>query len=95
MIPDAAVIQAPARLIQSTCRRSGNKTRTSKRVVEFRSAEFVLIGEDVTMSITLPGESPEYRAARDDLLAKEIELRRAMEAVAVARRGGARRSGGS
>ncbi|MDQ3428091.1 MAG: DUF899 family protein [Gemmatimonadota bacterium] len=47
------------------------------------------------MSITLPGESPEYRAARDDLLAKEIELRRAMEAVAVARRGGARRSGGS
>jgi predicted dithiol-disulfide oxidoreductase (DUF899 family) len=38
------------------------------------------------MSITFPGESPEYRSARDRLLAKEIDLRRAMEAVAVARR---------
>jgi predicted dithiol-disulfide oxidoreductase (DUF899 family) len=39
------------------------------------------------MSIELPGESPEYRAARLRLLEGEIELRRAMEAVAVARRG--------
>lgn len=38
------------------------------------------------MSIAFPGESPEYRAARDRLLAQELELRRAMEAVAVARR---------
>jgi predicted dithiol-disulfide oxidoreductase (DUF899 family) len=38
------------------------------------------------MSITFPGESPEYRAARDRLLAREVELRRAMEDVAVARR---------
>jgi predicted dithiol-disulfide oxidoreductase (DUF899 family) len=38
------------------------------------------------MGITLPGESPEYRAARDRLLEKEIELRRAMEAVAAQRR---------
>jgi predicted dithiol-disulfide oxidoreductase (DUF899 family) len=38
------------------------------------------------MSITFPGESPEYRAARDRLLVEEIALRRAMEAVAVARR---------
>ncbi len=38
------------------------------------------------MGITLPGESPEYRAARDRLLEREIELRRAMEAVAAARR---------
>lgn len=38
------------------------------------------------MSITFPDESTEHRAARDRLLAKEIELRRAMEAVAVARR---------
>jgi predicted dithiol-disulfide oxidoreductase (DUF899 family) len=38
------------------------------------------------MGIALPGESPEYRAARDRLLEREIELRRAMEAVAVARR---------
>ncbi|HEV7704803.1 MAG TPA: DUF899 family protein [Gemmatimonadaceae bacterium] len=33
-----------------------------------------------------PKESPEYRAAREKLLAQEIELRRATEAVAVARR---------
>jgi predicted dithiol-disulfide oxidoreductase (DUF899 family) len=38
------------------------------------------------MGITFPGESPEYRAARDQLLAQEIELRRMMEAVAAARR---------
>jgi predicted dithiol-disulfide oxidoreductase (DUF899 family) len=36
--------------------------------------------------ITFPGESAEYRAARDRLLAQEIELRRATEAVAAARR---------
>jgi predicted dithiol-disulfide oxidoreductase (DUF899 family) len=38
------------------------------------------------VSVTFPGESSEYRAARDRLLAQEIELRRAMEAVAAARR---------
>ncbi|HEV2975770.1 MAG TPA: DUF899 family protein [Solirubrobacteraceae bacterium] len=38
------------------------------------------------MGIVLPGESAEYRAARDRLLEQEIELRRRMEAVAVARR---------
>ena len=38
------------------------------------------------MSITFPGESPQYRAARDRLLEQEIEQRRAMEAVAHARR---------
>src|SRR5206468_4883368 len=36
--------------------------------------------------VTFPGESPEYRAARDRLLEQEVELRRATEAVAVARR---------
>lgn len=35
---------------------------------------------------TFPGESAEYRAARDRLLQQEVELRRAMEAVAEARR---------
>jgi predicted dithiol-disulfide oxidoreductase (DUF899 family) len=35
---------------------------------------------------TFPGESPEYRTARDALLEREIALRREMEAVAVARR---------
>jgi predicted dithiol-disulfide oxidoreductase (DUF899 family) len=38
------------------------------------------------LTITFPGESPEYRAARDRLLEQEIELRRATEAVAAARR---------
>jgi predicted dithiol-disulfide oxidoreductase (DUF899 family) len=38
------------------------------------------------VSITFPGESSDYRAARDRLLDQEIELRRATEAVAAARR---------
>ena len=38
------------------------------------------------MSIRFPGETGEYRAARDRLLEQEIELRRATEAVAAARR---------
>jgi predicted dithiol-disulfide oxidoreductase (DUF899 family) len=38
------------------------------------------------MAIRFPGESDEYRAARDRLLEQEIELRRATEAVAAARR---------
>jgi len=36
--------------------------------------------------IRIPGESPEYRAARTALLAQEIELRRHIERVAEARR---------
>jgi predicted dithiol-disulfide oxidoreductase (DUF899 family) len=38
------------------------------------------------MAITFPGEAAEYRAARNRLLEQEIELRRAMEAVAATRR---------
>lgn len=38
------------------------------------------------MSISFPGESTEYRVARDRLLEQEIELRRLNEAVAAARR---------
>lgn len=38
------------------------------------------------MDIAFPGESAEYRTARNQLLEREIELRRAMEAVAAARR---------
>ena len=38
------------------------------------------------MSMAFPSESTEYRAARNRLLEEEIELRRAMEAVAAARR---------
>jgi predicted dithiol-disulfide oxidoreductase (DUF899 family) len=36
--------------------------------------------------MSFPGESPEYRKARDALLEREIELRRETEAVAAARR---------
>ncbi len=38
------------------------------------------------MSVSFPGESPAYRAARERLLEQEVALRRAMEAVAAARR---------
>jgi len=38
------------------------------------------------MGISFPRESAQYRAARDRLLKQEIELRRAMEGVAAARR---------
>jgi predicted dithiol-disulfide oxidoreductase (DUF899 family) len=38
------------------------------------------------MSVSFPGESAEYRAARDRLLEQEVALRRATEAVAEARR---------
>lgn len=38
------------------------------------------------MSVAYPGESAEYRTARERLLEREIELRRQMEAVAAARR---------
>src|SRR5690348_1013660 len=38
------------------------------------------------MAVAFPGESAEYRAARNRLLDQEIELRRAMEAVADTRR---------
>ena len=38
------------------------------------------------MTLSFPGESTQYRAARDRPLAQEVELRRSMEAVAAARR---------
>ena len=38
------------------------------------------------MSVSFPGESAEYRGARDRLLQQEVELRRVTEAVATARR---------
>jgi predicted dithiol-disulfide oxidoreductase (DUF899 family) len=40
----------------------------------------------VAATVSFPRESPEYRAARERLLEQEAELRRATEAVAVARR---------
>ena len=38
------------------------------------------------MAVAFPGESAEYRAARNRLLEQKIELHRAMETVAAARR---------
>jgi len=38
------------------------------------------------MAVTYPGESPEYRAARDRLLEREIQLRHELEQVAAERR---------
>ena len=35
-----------------------------------------------SMGVTFPNESPEYRAARNKLLQREVSLRREMEAVA-------------
>jgi predicted dithiol-disulfide oxidoreductase (DUF899 family) len=57
--------------------------------MKFRSQEslFEEAGERSRgMGITFPGESAEYRAAREELLEQEIELRRAIEKVAAARR---------
>jgi predicted dithiol-disulfide oxidoreductase (DUF899 family) len=41
---------------------------------------------DGIVTVAFPGESAAYRAARNRLLEREVELRRAMEAVAAARR---------
>jgi predicted dithiol-disulfide oxidoreductase (DUF899 family) len=45
-----------------------------------------LAREEDHMSISFPGESAEYRAARNRLLQEEVELRRVTEAVAASRR---------
>src|SRR5947207_1775274 len=59
-------------------RRSQLKTPTDRRSEMAQTQS--------STGMRFPGESAEYRAARDRLLDQEIELRRAMEAVAVARR---------
>jgi predicted dithiol-disulfide oxidoreductase (DUF899 family) len=41
---------------------------------------------NVIAELTFPGESAEYREARDRLLAREVELRRELESVAAQRR---------
>jgi predicted dithiol-disulfide oxidoreductase (DUF899 family) len=51
-----------------------------------RAAGVNRVDQEVHMKVTFPAESPEYRSARDRLLEQEMELRRAMEAVAAARR---------
>jgi predicted dithiol-disulfide oxidoreductase (DUF899 family) len=44
------------------------------------------LAQGASVSVRFPGESEEYRAARDRLLEREIELRSQMEAVAAQRR---------
>src|SRR5712671_3567333 len=48
--------------------------------------DYVVKGGRSMTSIGFPHETAEYRSARERLLVQEIELRRAMEAVAAARR---------
>lgn len=97
--PDVAVVDELARL-QLAARRLGCSIRLRDSCVELVElldlvglAEVVTgvargrgDGEDDDMSIAFPGESVDYRDARDRLLEQEIELRRAMETVAIARR---------
>jgi predicted dithiol-disulfide oxidoreductase (DUF899 family) len=56
------------------------------RVVPPQYAEAAAPSKEVAVGVSFPGESPEYRAARDRLLEQEIELRRASETVAASRR---------
>src|SRR2546423_11134256 len=51
-----------------------------------RTVQVTISRRRLTMSVAFPGESAEYRAARDRLLEQEVELRRVTEAVATARR---------
>ncbi len=98
--PDLSVVDELARW-QLTARRLGCSIRLRGACVELLELlELVGLGDVVSavpkppgateritnMSIAFPGESAEYRTARDRLLEQEIELRRAMEAVAAARR---------
>ena len=46
----------------------------------------LIVAEEPLHETRFPGESDEYRGARDDLLRAEIELRRAEETVAAKRR---------
>jgi predicted dithiol-disulfide oxidoreductase (DUF899 family) len=46
----------------------------------------VSVGQKQLHNLRFPGESDEYREARNDLLAAELELRRQIEAVAAQRR---------
>lgn len=95
--PGLAVVDELARF-QLAARRRGCSIRLRDACVELLELLDLLgLGEVVSstaeltertknMSITFPGESAQYRAARDRLLAHEIALRRAMETVAAARR---------
>src|SRR5262249_50476454 len=67
-------------------RRDRGTRHPSPGVADRPHAGVVASSREEHMAIAFPGESAEYRAARNRLLDQEIELRRAMEAVAEARR---------
>jgi predicted dithiol-disulfide oxidoreductase (DUF899 family) len=79
-MPTRGIVQQPSSV--NCCLAAQRSGRVRSMVLTVPRAN--PIGE--AMSITFPGESADYRAARVRLLDKEIELRRATEAVAAARR---------
>ena len=64
----------------------GEPEAFASRLHEVLTTDWAPAREERPMSISFPGESNQYRAARDRLLEQEIDLRRATEAVASARR---------
>src|ERR1700710_2548956 len=77
-------MMSPSGLVH-TGRRGKGKAACRERLAPF-VLRYGSIG-DGSMKRDFPGESAQYRAARDTLLNQEIALRREMEALAVARRG--------
>jgi predicted dithiol-disulfide oxidoreductase (DUF899 family) len=83
-LPDAPVLGA-RRKMRRARRPERDVCGTRKRHAVIASFVSALLTSRA-MRIVFPGESPEYRVARDRLLAQEIELRRLTEDVAAARR---------
>src|SRR6266508_5043322 len=85
MSPGASAGLSTARLKRALATPSASEIVGARAPLRAASRQSLHLRGD-TVGVTFPGESAEYRAARDRLLAQEIELRRAMEAVAAARR---------
>jgi predicted dithiol-disulfide oxidoreductase (DUF899 family) len=64
----------------------GRQGREAAVEIESTKARSLGQSEEDQMGLTFPGESADYRVARDELLARERDLRRTLEEVAVARR---------
>src|SRR5258708_10897987 len=74
------------KLHQSPCARRGRADHPVGRARCLTQPSGSDANEGDAMQIRFPSESAEYRTARDRLLERETDLRRAMEAVAGARR---------
>lgn len=81
-----ALIAASPRGVNRAERRSRNLRLAMSPTARLGLMVGASTHEGRTMTIAFPGESADYRAARDRLLEQEIELRRATEAVAASRR---------